>query len=128
MPSGIDPFDHSSSPSISPVTSEESKSVKRKPTTAGKKLGAAHKYSKDLLSEAKKKKKAGAAKSPRGNAKTLLNTMFKDTFASVEEIMEMNAAVLELCQFSGCSLFTVLYAINEVLPAEKKHYETSSLI
>lgn len=40
----------------------------------------------------------------------------------------MNAEVLELCHNSGCSLFTALYGINEALPAEKKHYETSSLI
>ena len=33
LPSGIDPFDHSSPVRISPVSSEESKTVKRKTTT-----------------------------------------------------------------------------------------------
>jgi len=46
--------------------------------------------------------------------------LFKDVFASVDEIVIMNATVAEFCQHSGCSLLEVLYALNEALPGDKK--------
>ena len=40
----------------------------------------------------------------------------------------MEAAVVEYCRFSGCSLLEVLYGINENLDETKKFFTTESII
>jgi hypothetical protein len=42
----------------------------------------------------------------------MVSSLVKDSFASVEMMIEMSAAVVEYCRFSGCSLLEVLYGIN----------------
>jgi hypothetical protein len=57
-----------------------------------------------------------------------ISSLAKDSFASVAEIIEMEAAVVEYCRFSGCSLLEVLYGINENLDETKKFFTTESII
>jgi len=130
--SGIDPFEEKSTFMTASEAAEESKSKvtdlkvrSRKSTIAKKTNSAGSKYSKQLLSEAKKKRNIstqGLNKSQK--QQVLLNNIFKDVFATVDEIVEMNQAVVEYCNRSGCSLLEVLYGINEALSAEKK-YQTA---
>ena len=57
-----------------------------------------------------------------------MNSLFKDVFATVDEIIDMNAQVSEYCQQSGCSLLEALIAINEACSKEKKHFTTESIV
>lgn len=40
----------------------------------------------------------------------------------------MNAAVVEYCRASGCTLFDVLYGLNETLGEEKTYISSESII
>ena len=39
--------------------------------------------------------------------------MFTDFLASDTELSEMVSDMVELCQYSGCTLLELLYAVNE---------------
>ena len=54
--------------------------------------------------------------------------MFSDILASDKELSEMMDAMVDICDFSGCSLIELLYAINEVIAAEKRFFTTDSLM
>ena len=51
-----------------------------------------------------------------------------DQFASVEELIEMNAATVEFCRLSGCTLLDFLFGLNEVIGAEKTYFTADSII
>ena len=57
-----------------------------------------------------------------------LDPVLKDLVAEDDDVEAMVADVTEFCRSSGCSLIEVLYAINEVLPDEKRFFTTGDLI
>jgi len=112
---------------------QEVKLRKRKSgPTKQKKNSAASKYSKQLLSQVslsrQKTQTAQGAQPKTATSAVLLSSLFKDVFASVDEIIQMNADVVELCQSSGCSLIEAFYGLNEALPADKKHFSNEQVI
>ena len=125
VPSGVDPFEKmerrvENEPSLGLVRLRTRKSKAYK-----KQHAAAHKYASTMKENRSKKKD----KEPEDDKKVkILNNLFKEEFASVDELIEMNKTIVEFCLGSGCSLLEVLYGMNEAIPQEKRLFESSSII
>ena len=48
--------------------------------------------------------------------------------ASEEELIEMVEAMAEVCNFSGCTLLDLFYAMNEALASDKRFIETEAIL
>lgn len=131
LPSGVDPFDKCEDPPAdqSPASAGlkllPQKSIKSK----GKKHSAASKYATyQVLSKAKSKSATKDPGSAISKNQKLINSMFSEFCATDKEVAEMVADMVDICTYSGCTLLDLLYAVNEVLTDEKRHFSTDSII
>ena len=65
---------------------------------------------------------------PGAESNEQINTMYNEILASEEELIEMVEAMVQVCNFSGCTLLDLLYAMNEALADDKRFIKTEAIV